>query len=306
MISDFDFINRSDWAQSILQGLPDFLHVLSVDGRILNVSNSCWSITGYNTDQLLGCSINDFIHPDDIGVFIQEFNASLLHFKRTRFTYRFRKNDGSWVILESQCRPYLRQKLALNSSTQSDSRWLNLIIMARPYLSKERTLFDSFLEQQVEHERLTRLAEKLRQERLEDFGGARFMAAPRQGTESKEAFESLANPSNQHISFETASMNETDAISVASSHLYDTAAMPSTEDTNSSMIGDVGIPIARTKKPRKTPIRTKRQEDHAPEVKVCISCGTSSSPEWRKGPMGPKTLCNACGRKCIPCTFLNQ
>ncbi|KAL2848541.1 hypothetical protein BJY01DRAFT_211510 [Aspergillus pseudoustus] len=27
----------------------------------------------------------------------------------------------------------------------------------------------------------------------------------------------------------------------------------------------------------------------------CADCGTSDSPEWRKGPNGPKTLCNACG-----------
>lgn len=27
----------------------------------------------------------------------------------------------------------------------------------------------------------------------------------------------------------------------------------------------------------------------------CQSCGTSSSPEWRRGPTGHKTLCNACG-----------
>jgi DNA-directed RNA polymerase subunit RPC12/RpoP len=29
----------------------------------------------------------------------------------------------------------------------------------------------------------------------------------------------------------------------------------------------------------------------------CADCGTSDSPEWRKGPEGPKTLCNACGCK---------
>lgn len=29
--------------------------------------------------------------------------------------------------------------------------------------------------------------------------------------------------------------------------------------------------------------------------KRCTSCGTANSPEWRKGPTGQKTLCNACG-----------
>lgn len=29
--------------------------------------------------------------------------------------------------------------------------------------------------------------------------------------------------------------------------------------------------------------------------RMCTSCGTTNSPEWRKGPAGIKTLCNACG-----------
>ena len=26
----------------------------------------------------------------------------------------------------------------------------------------------------------------------------------------------------------------------------------------------------------------------------CLGCGTTETPEWRRGPMGPRTLCNAC------------
>ncbi|GMH45880.1 hypothetical protein BSKO_13843 [Bryopsis sp. KO-2023] len=32
-------------------------------------------------------------------------------------------------------------------------------------------------------------------------------------------------------------------------------------------------------------------------VKKCTSCSTSKTPQWREGPEGPKTLCNACGVK---------
>ncbi|GAA5808059.1 hypothetical protein MFLAVUS_001441 [Mucor flavus] len=38
-----------------------------------------------------------------------------------------------------------------------------------------------------------------------------------------------------------------------------------------------------------SPIHKPPQKNH------CQSCGTSSSPEWRRGPTGHKTLCNACG-----------
>jgi len=30
-------------------------------------------------------------------------------------------------------------------------------------------------------------------------------------------------------------------------------------------------------------------------VRRCLHCGSDTTPQWRMGPMGPKTLCNACG-----------
>jgi hypothetical protein len=28
---------------------------------------------------------------------------------------------------------------------------------------------------------------------------------------------------------------------------------------------------------------------------VCLNCGSHQTPQWRCGPLGPRTLCNACG-----------
>ena len=44
--------------------------------------------------------------------------------------------------------------------------------------------------------------------------------------------------------------------------------------------------------------------ERCPKVKLikgrCRSCNRAESPEWRRGPDGPKTLCNACGlRRCL-------
>ena len=33
----------------------------------------------------------------------------------------------------------------------------------------------------------------------------------------------------------------------------------------------------------------------AGEARKCLHCATEKTPQWRTGPMGPKTLCNACG-----------
>ncbi len=42
-------------------------------------------------------------------------------------------------------------------------------------------------------------------------------------------------------------------------------------------------------------INAAAQGDDDNANKTCTSCGTTNSPEWRKGPSGKKTLCNACG-----------
>lgn len=38
------------------------------------------------------------------------------------------------------------------------------------------------------------------------------------------------------------------------------------------------------------------QKAHAPR-RACVSCGAVKTPQWRSGPAGSKTLCNACGTR---------
>jgi PAS domain-containing protein len=60
--------------------------------------------------------------------------------------------------------------------------------------------------------------------------------------------------------------------------------------------GDVGIAILADRENR--PSSDKKKKMKMADEYVCTDCGTLDSPEWRKGPNGPKTLCNACGCKC--------
>ncbi|CAO3651752.1 unnamed protein product [Mucor hiemalis] len=41
--------------------------------------------------------------------------------------------------------------------------------------------------------------------------------------------------------------------------------------------------------------KKQRMNPSSEEAKICSDCGTTEAPEWRRGPNGPKTLCNACG-----------
>lgn len=50
--------------------------------------------------------------------------------------------------------------------------------------------------------------------------------------------------------------------------------------------------------PKPSPKTIKKPVDSDPSdvpVRKCLHCGSEKTPQWRTGPMGPKTLCNACG-----------
>ncbi|MED6193333.1 hypothetical protein PIB30_018275 [Stylosanthes scabra] len=47
--------------------------------------------------------------------------------------------------------------------------------------------------------------------------------------------------------------------------------------------------------PKKPVARKKDNRDEGGEGRKCLHCATDKTPQWRTGPMGPKTLCNACG-----------
>lgn len=42
----------------------------------------------------------------------------------------------------------------------------------------------------------------------------------------------------------------------------------------------------------KAQIKRRKREGAGPD---CSGCHSTTTPEWRRGPMGPRTLCNACG-----------
>ncbi|OAA81233.1 Cutinase palindrome-binding protein [Akanthomyces lecanii RCEF 1005] len=66
-----------------------------------------------------------------------------------------------------------------------------------------------------------------------------------------------------------------------------------TGNTSPALIkGDAGIAIPKDRDGR---MGEKKKKIKVSEEYVCTDCGTLDSPEWRKGPNGPKTLCNACG-----------
>lgn len=341
-----EFTKRRNWAQRVVEELRDFLHILTPDGRIVYISESAKQLTGYAPEELEGKFIVDFIHQDDSGIFVREFNESIASGHPLRLFYRFRKQTGDYTIFESHGHPHLTSDMAPFGQNASTSICGGFFMMARPYPTKNAALLDSFLEHKIENERLMKKIEALRREEAEEAEEYQKLWAKQQEGSSEQRLSEeneassgptstqtimaiAANPDilampppakplaidtaltrqnleNANASSKPDSMDDKMARYEGATH-FETIEMLtglryqdgersqgiSTGDPSPTLIrGDAGIAIPIDKEGRSG---DKKKKMKVADEYVCTDCGTLDSPEWRKGPSGPKTLCNACG-----------
>ncbi|KAF2736527.1 hypothetical protein EJ04DRAFT_432863 [Polyplosphaeria fusca] len=333
-----EFTKRRNWSQRVLEELRDLLHILTPDGRVLYVSPSCKALTGFEPGQVVGRFIGDFIHPDDGGIFVKEFNESIASGNALRFFYRFRKADDSWIIFESAGHPHLSSDTSAFAHP-SNINCRGFFMMARPYPTKNAALLDSFLEHKIENERLTKRIAELRREEQEEQESldrnwaskpdAQTTATPSESQEmtetdghSQAAYNAMPPPAKPAVSNTALTRQNLDEALAASkpdsindkmaryegaTHLETIEMLTglryrdgersqgiSTGDASPLLIrGDAGIQISLDRDGRNSSDKKKKLK--IADEYVCTDCGTLDSPEWRKGPNGPKTLCNACG-----------
>ncbi|XP_031487316.1 GATA transcription factor 12-like [Nymphaea colorata] len=65
--------------------------------------------------------------------------------------------------------------------------------------------------------------------------------------------------------------------------------------TSSSGSSDAIADAARRVPKEAGKVIRRREVSEHPEGRKCLHCATDKTPQWRTGPLGPKTLCNACG-----------
>ncbi|RDW87656.1 hypothetical protein BP5796_03350 [Coleophoma crateriformis] len=338
-----EFTKRRNWSQRVVEELKDFLHILTPDGRIVYLSPSSNLLTGYPQDELVGKFIVDFIHPDDSGIFVREFNESIATGNPLRFFYRFRKKDDTYTIFESHGHPHLTSEAAAFGPNNAAGFCRGFFMMARPYPTKNAALLDSFLEHKIENERLTRRINDLKKEEAEEARDAqrhwikkqegRSDMTPTEDTEGSTTNTAsvTVNPTNPDVlampppakptvmntaltrqnledanaSSKPDSINDKMARYEGATHIETIEMLTglryqegersqgiSTGDMSPALIrGDAGIAIPVDKDSR---AGDKKKKNKLPDEYLTFQ-GTLDSPEWRKGPSGPKTLCNACG-----------
>jgi len=343
-----EFTKRRNWSQRVLEELKDLLYILTPDGRILYISPSGKFLTGFDPQDLVGKSIFDFIHPDDQGLYMREFNESIATGNALRFYHRMRTAEAKYRIFECHGHPHLTQDTSGLELTGTPVGQAGLcggfFMMARPYPTRNSELLDSFLEHKIENLRLQARIAALKREEAEDAdvqqeqyhkpAGASSSRTPSISAEISPASPSVnsntdysgmpppAKPTVSNIALTREALDEANAFArpdsirdkmaryEGSSHVDSIEMLTglryregershgiSTGGASPALIrGDAGIHIPIDKsESRYTYSDKKHKKVKSADEYVCTDCGTLDSPEWRKGPNGPKTLCNACG-----------
>jgi PAS domain S-box-containing protein len=217
-----------------------------------------------------------------------------------------------------------------DATSSSRSQLQCFFCSARPYPSKNTSMLDSFLELKLENEKLRLLIadmdltgpdhdhdrdsfaaayhpDLLKQELESDstggwahavnpmFGGAAIgpdgrilppQSGPRPGEASRQ--NSIASHPTSPV------MRTNSARDEVLAGLGVSAGDESDEDGGASQ-GVAGMGGADGAANAADEARRKKKPKQDDGDHVCTDCGRVDSPEWRKGPLGPKTLCNACG-----------
>jgi PAS domain S-box-containing protein len=349
-----EFTKRRNWSQRVLEELKDFLYILTPDRRLLYVSSSVKTLTGYEAPEIVGKFVMDFIHADDSAMFDREFDESISTGNPLRTFHRFRKADDTYTIFESYGHPHFASDVTGYPPSSLPNYCRGFFMIARPYPIKNAGLLDSFLEHKIENERLSRRIADLKREEAEELEAQNQHIYQKQNghdtvtpSESRESetpgsasysggplsvspyggMPPPAKPSASNTALTQKNLDEANASSRPDSitdkmaryegatHIEGIEMLTglrygdgersqgiSTGDSSAALIrGDAGIAIPVDKDGMRTGGAAgscggdKKKRLKMADEYVCTDCGTLDSPEWRKGPSGPKTLCNACG-----------
>jgi PAS domain S-box-containing protein len=192
-----EFTKRRNWPAKVVEELKDLLQILDANGRIRYVSPSITALTGYAPDEVLDRFLREFIHPDDVGVFVAELNESIATGNTLRLIYRMKRKDGKDARFEVVGHAHIAAaKFAPNPNNQSPFCQA-VFMMARQYPTKNAGLLDSFLEHKIENERLKRRIAELRREEQDDFDDAqRSWQQSREESEMAPSEGTMATNSN--------------------------------------------------------------------------------------------------------------
>jgi PAS domain S-box-containing protein len=109
-------ITRQKWAWETLQESEERYRLLAENARdmisrhnpegvFLYASPACRALLGYKPEDLLGRSLTEYIHPEDLQKILRQYPSLLDAFAAGAVSCRARKSDGTYTWIETSARP---------------------------------------------------------------------------------------------------------------------------------------------------------------------------------------------------------
>ncbi|KAL7332423.1 hypothetical protein PS15p_204473 [Mucor circinelloides] len=347
---------QKEWNQLLLDQSCDFIHVLSLKGVFLYVSNSSAPMLEYEPEELLGNSLSSICHPSDIIPVMREIKEATSNpDKMINLLFRIRRKLSGYMWIDCRGKLHMDQskgrkclvmsgrerpvyRLSRNQVMHQQGEeeeeggveyWAKLSL-AGLYLHVTTTCKDvvgftnDSLEQEsiyqyVENDSITEITKAL--ELVKEARGVATvshtilnskgsyvpvtstfysgdnscpppfvllqvkLASP---TQPLTLNNYIPNPNHLSPNFINDNLFAELESSRTTNWQYELHQLQQSNKRLRDQLDKYNNPNKQRRKKK-----TKYNDHDGP--KMCAKCQRTDSPEWRKGPNGPKELCNACG-----------
>jgi len=264
--------------------------ILSVGGKILYCGNAVTELLGWRDVELVDVDFVNLVDSMDQHRFLTAFNESLNASAEFNILVRLRHKDSptsyggpqpKYVLFDLKCYPHVDGAFETRC----------FFGMAAPYPSRNVAMLDTILDLKAENIRLQHMIAEHRARLPRDaYPKAQSSSQITSSEGSIYATSSLQAPG---LFTSGVQRGEASGAYFPSSATLGPDGINNSGDFSHFTYGSESVleqPAEEGSKKKKL----KRVHNHL-EQHVCVTCGRTESPEWRKGPSGPKTLCNACG-----------
>ncbi|KAG2349425.1 hypothetical protein BDR05DRAFT_1055119 [Suillus weaverae] len=304
--STFEFTKRKRWADLLIHELSEaIIFVLSNECKVLFCSRAVSELLGWRDTELVDKDLVDLVNGEDKHAFRASFEQSL----RTRMEMLSYVRFKCQSEYASPAKEVLFEVKGYPHYIDDEQYARCFFAVAKPYPSRNTAMLNTFLELKIENERLQqRLADlrvRMPSPSIAHTGQsmASMYSTPSSSRTPSSSFVSTVThhpvgdlPATCYTTHQTG-MSYDDLVTHTNRH----QPRGFTDPPNVLTYGSYALAGQQAQQPTEDNYgddaarRKKIRKMHAAEQYVCVTCGRTDSPEWRKGPQGPKTLCNACG-----------
>ncbi|KAJ7709437.1 hypothetical protein B0H17DRAFT_998733 [Mycena rosella] len=287
-IPSFEFGKRKRWADLVITELVDvLLLVLSPQGKVLYCGNGLKGLLGWSDADVLEYNFPELLNAEDREGFMRAMEASLRTGNIMTSTYvRMRCVPSSLSTTSEELLFEVNGRAQIIDADDNASSPVQVFFaVAKPYPNKSAAMLDTFLDLQQENDRLQRRVAELR---------ARAPpSAPSSPASSSASSASTPYATTSMLLKRPAPVSQSPQ-TYAPSPSDDVSPSPA-PSRDPGPFDYPGPPPSGSAKPEEDedPLKKRKstQKKAAPgEQYVCITCGRTDSPEWRKGPSARK-LC---------------